>query len=305
MSQKILGIDLGSSSIGMALRNPDINGNLANQLEYFSVDVFKAGVGTNKSGEYSFAAERTKNRQSRRLYETRRRRLWATLRLLIKEGYCPMKMASLTEWETYDKSKGLFRKYPIEDLAFDRWIKLDFDGDGIPDYSSPYQLREELMHRQFDFTDSQERYKLGRALYHIAQRRGFKSSKGETIKEQEETDQQPNEDMAVSMKKSEEKKSKDLILFMEENNLKTIGCAFALLERNGVRIRNSIYSPVRDLYRDEIKKIFEFQEGLSTNSELYLHIMSTKKGEGTIFYKKPLRSQKGLVGNCTLEKNKK
>lgn len=305
MSQKILGIDLGSSSIGMALRNPNINDNLVEQLEYFSVDIFKAGVGMNKSGEYSLAAERTKNRQTRRLYETRRRRLWATLELLIKEGYCPMKMESLIKWKTYDKSKGLFRKYPIEDLDFDRWIKLDFDGDGKPDYSSPYQLRDELMQRQFDFTNVEEKYKLGRALYHIAQRRGFKSSKGETIKEQEETDQQPIDDMTVSMKKSEEKKSKALIEFMEENNLETVGCAFALLERKGVRIRNSIYSPVRDLYRDEIKKIFEFQEGLNTESELYLHIMSTKKGEGTIFYKKPLRSQKGLVGNCTLEKNKK
>ena len=305
MAQKILGIDLGSSSIGMALRNPNINDNLVEQLEYYSVDIFKAGVGMNKSGEYSLAAERTKNRQTRRLYETRRRRLWATLDLLIKEGYCPMKMDSLTKWKTYNKSKGLFRKYPIDDIDFDKWIKLDFDGDGKPDYSSPYQLREELMQRQFDFSITQERYKLGRALYHIAQRRGFKSSKGETIKEQEDTDSQPSEDLVNSMKKSEEKLSKELISFMDENNLETIGCAYALLERKGVRIRNSVYTPVRDLYRDEIIKIFDFQEGLSTNSELYHHIMSTKKGEGTIFYKKPLRSQKGTVGNCTLEKNKR
>lgn len=306
MSQKILGIDLGSSSIGMALRNRDLGDNLKEQLEYFSVDIFNESCNKDDNGSYvSLASYRTTHRQTRRLYETRRRRLWATLELLIKEGYCPMKMESLIKWKTYDKSKGLFRKYPIEDLDFDRWIKLDFDGDGKPDYSSPYQLRDELMQRQFDFTDVKEKHKLGRALYHIAQRRGFKSSKGETIKEQEETDQQSSEDMAASMKKSEEKKSKALIEFMEENNLETVGCAFALLERKGVRIRNSIYSPVRDLYRDEIKKIFEFQEGLNTESELYLHIMSTKKGEGTIFYKKPLRSQKGLVGNCTLEKNKK
>ena len=32
---------------------------------------------------------------------------------------------------------------------------------------------------------TENRYKLGRAIYHIAQRRGFKSSKGETISSQE------------------------------------------------------------------------------------------------------------------------
>lgn len=304
MAQKILGIDLGSSSIGLSLRNPDLGKNLIEQIEYFSVDVFKAGVGKDKSGEYSFAAERTKHRQLRRLYETRRRRLWATLELLINEGYCPMKMDSLIKWKTYDKRKGLYREYPLEDKAFDNWIKLDFDGDSCPDYTSPYQLREELIERQFDFNDKTERYKLGRALYHIAQRRGFKSSKGETIKEQEDTDNS-QEDIVTSMKKSEEKQSKELLQFMQEHDLPTIGCAFAKLERDGVRVRNSRFKPVRDMYREEIKKIFEIQNGLSTESNLFIRIMSTKKGEGTIFYKKPLRSQKGLVGNCTLEKNKR
>ena len=37
MSQNILGIDLGTSSIGISLRNPNIQGNLSEQLEYFSV----------------------------------------------------------------------------------------------------------------------------------------------------------------------------------------------------------------------------------------------------------------------------
>lgn len=304
MAQKILGIDLGSSSIGIALRNPDLGKDLLDQIEYFSVDVFKAGVGINKAGEYSFAAERTKHRQSRRLYETRRRRLWATLELLIKVGFCPMKIESLIKWKTYDKGKGLLRQYPLEDKSFDQWIKLDFDGDGFPDYTSPYQLREELIERQFDFSNEIERYKLGRALYHIAQRRGFQSSKGETIKEQEDCDNS-QEDIVASMKKSEERQSKDLVEFMRDHDLPTVGCAFAMLERKGVRVRNSRFKPIRAMYREEIKKIFDFQEGLSTESELFIRIMSTKKGEGTIFYKKPLRSQKGQVGNCTLEKNKK
>lgn len=302
MSQKILGLDLGTSSIGLAIRNIDLGDNLREQLEYFSSDIFKSGVGLNKTGEYSFAAERTEHRQSRRLYETRRRRLWATLDLLIQHGLCPLSPQSLEKWKTYDKSRGLKREYPIEDKAFESWIRLDFNEDGIADYSSPYQIRRELATIQKDFTIQEERLKLGRAIYHIAQRRGFKSSKGETIKEQ--TDNKENEDIASDMKKSETVLSKDLVSFMEEHSLHTVGEAFALLEDKGIRVRNSIYKAVRSQYEDEIEFIFNFQKELSTDSELYKRLLSKKKDEGTIFYKKPLRSQKGLVGKCTLESTK-
>ena len=97
-------------------------------------------------------------------------------------------MEDLDKWRKYDKKKGLKRQYPIHAQGFEQWVRLDFNGDGKADYSSPYQLRAELMQQQFDFTQQGDRYKLGRALYHIAQRRGFKSSKGETIKEQEATE---------------------------------------------------------------------------------------------------------------------
>ena len=215
MSQKILGLDLGTSSIGLAIRNTDLGDNLKEQLEYFSSDIFKSGVGVNKTGEYSFAAERTSHRQSRRLHETRRRRLWATLDLLIQHGLCPLSTQSLEKWKTYNKSRGLKREYPIDDKAFESWIRLDFNGDGVADYSSPYQIRRELATVQKDISIREERLKLGRAIYHIAQRRGFKSSKGETIKEQAENKE--SEDIASDMKKSETILSKDLVSYMEEH----------------------------------------------------------------------------------------
>ena len=87
--------------------------------------------------------------------------------------------------------------------AFHSWIILDFNGDGKPDYSSPYQLRRELVSVQLDFNQPIDRYKLGRALYHIAQHRGFKSSKGETIAEQEkqEDDSKKNKNNALTEEK--------------------------------------------------------------------------------------------------------
>lgn len=311
MAQKILGIDLGTNSIGLSLRNLDNGGNLFQQLDYFSSLVYKSGVGHSKSGEYSYAADRTTHRSTRRNYQVRKYRIWATLQLLIDYQMCPLSQEDLDRWSCYDKEKGLKRQYPVDAAEFEQWVRLDFDGDGVADYSSPYQLRAELMERQFDFSQQIERYKLGRAIYHIAQRRGFKSSKGETMKEQEKndkkveivvTDEEVN--MVDVLKKSEEKKSKAIKAYMDDHQLLTVGCAMASLEREGIRVRNSEYTAVRSQYKKEIEEIFKKQDGLDINSKLYRRLTSEKKGEGTIFYKRPLRSQKGNVGKCTLEPKK-
>ena len=310
MTQKVLGLDLGTNSIGSSVRNLDLSDDLKGQLEFFSSDIFRSSVNKESNGrEYSLAAQRSAHSRSRRLNEARRRKLWATLDLLIKYGFCPMNPESLIRWRTYDKQKGFFREYPVDDKNFNAWILLDFDGDGKPDYSSPYQLRRELVTRQFDFNQPIERYKLGRALYHIAQHRGFKSSKGETILQQETNSKQSltdeTTDVAGEMKASEEKLSKGLSTYMKENNLLTVGAAFAQLEDEGVRIRNNNdYRAIRSQFQQEIEIIFKFQQGLSVENEFYERLVSEKKNIGTIFYKRPLRSQRGNVGKCTLERTK-
>lgn len=305
---KILGLDLGTNSIGLAIRNTDKGKNFEEQLERFAVTRFKSGVGNGQSGEFSYAAERTSHRSSRRLYQSRKYRIWATLKILIEYGYCPLSMDDLEKWSKYDKAKGLKRQYPVNAEKFEQWVRLDFDGDGDIKYRSPFQLRAELMEKQFDFSNETDRFKLGRALYHIAQRRGFRSSKGETIKEQEQAEIDANLeneiDLSTELKKSEEKKSNKLVSYMKEHNLPTIGCAFHHLEKSGIRVRNSEYQAVRSQYKDEIAAIFSFQNGLNIDSDFYKRIISEKKNEGTIFYKRPLRSQKGLVGKCTLEPKK-
>jgi CRISPR-associated endonuclease Csn1 len=317
-------LDLGTNSIGYAKRDTDFGNNLSAQLELFGTVMFKKGVGNGKTGEFSFAAERTKHRSSRRLYQARKYRIWETLKALIdaankgkkdneidldKKGlYCPLTMRQLNQWRKYDKEKGLKRQYPI-DAIFEQWVRLDFDGDGKSDYSSPYELRAELATTQLDFSVEVNRFKLGRALYHIAQRRGFKSSKGETLKEQEEVLKEVLDNLEITdkeeslLKKSEENKSKDLSEYQKKYNLPTVGCAFYQLEKEGIRIRGSVYQAVRSQYREEIKHIFDFQNQLDVNSDFFKRIYSDKK-EGSIFYKRPLRSQKGLVGKCTLETSK-
>lgn len=304
---KILGLDLGTNSIGWALRNPDL---IDNQIEKFGVLTFNKGVGLGKTGEYSYAAERTKKRSTRRLYQARKYRLWATLEHLINEGYCPLSTEDLNKWRHYDKEEArknnnAGRVYPIWNAAFDAWIKLDFDNDGKPDYTSPYQLRKELAEVKLNLTKEGDRFKLGRALYHIAQRRGFKSSrKGVDDAKEKEVD----ENEATDLQYSEKKKNKIITeLFEKYNEAKTIGWLFALLESDKIRIRESIAQyAIRENYKDEIKYIFQEVQELGLDHSLYLKLVETgkNKNDGSIFYKRPLRSQKGLIGKCTLEPNK-
>lgn len=301
MEQKILGIDLGTNSLGIAVRDTDLGKNIAKQLEYYTSIIFPSGVGTDNSGEYSYAAKRTKFRSTRRLYQSRKYRIWATLRLLIEHGCCPLKVEELNRWARYDKEKGLKRQYPVDAEVFEQWVRLDFNCDGMPEYSSPYQLRKELMEHELDWNDPTDRYKFGRAMYHIAQRRGFKSSKGDALKESKEDADVDTIDISGEMKKSEEKTTHKLSEYMAEHNLPTAGCAFARLEQEGVRVRNSEYKAVQSQYRDEVDKICRYQHIDKIAPELHQSLVSTKKGEGTIFYRRPLRSQKGMVGKCTLE----
>ena len=303
MTQKTIGIDLGTNSLGIAVRNADLGENITEQMEYYSSVIFKSGVGNGKNGEYSYAAERTKFRSTRRLYQSRKYRIWATLRLLIAHGCCPLTDEELDQWARYDKEKGLKRQYPVDAVRFEQWVRLDFDCDGKPEYSSPYQLRAELMTQQLDWENETDRFKFGRAMYHIAQRRGFKSSKGETLKDANENEDISSIDIGAEMKKSEEKKARSLEEYMELHQLKTVGYAYAQLEREGIRIRNSEYQAVRSQYHKEVVNICEFQHINELDYALYLGLISTKKDEGTIFYQRPLRSQKGNVGKCTLEPN--
>ena len=185
MSKKVIGIDLGTGSIGLSLRNPELSDNIQDQLEWFSVTTFNSGTGISQRGEYTLASDRRVHVQSRRLKEHSRWKRWSTLSLLVEYDMCPMSRESLERWQTYDKSKGLKREFPIDDTAFIQWLRMDFDGDGVSDCTA-FQLRRQLVEEQLDFSLPINRYKFGRAIYHIAQHRGFKSSKGETLSGKDE-----------------------------------------------------------------------------------------------------------------------
>ena len=272
MNEKTLGVDLGTNSIGLAIRND-------NEFEWFGVYTFKKGVGSGKSGEFSLAAERTKHRSSRRLYNARRYRKWATLKILIKYGYCPLNEKDLEGWKKY--KKGIGRVYPKENKVFNSWIKLDFDMDLKNDYTSPYQLRKRLVEEKVESKTS--KYEIGRALYHIAQRRGFKSSRKHGKNEKSAVLKGSPETTAIGRNDYEHILDKHA----------SLGAAFAYMESTGIRIRNRY--TLRSDYEKEVILILEKQ-----NCELSFREEVLK----AIFYQRPLRSQKGLVGKCTMEPTK-
>lgn len=295
--EKTLGLDLGSNSIGWTIRDTS---DSKLQFKKTGVITFNKGVGSKKGVEFSFAAERTTHRSTRRLYQARKYKLWATLELLQQNEYCPIDAESLKRWKHYNKEEALKgnggRKYPVEDLLFDSWIKLDFDNDGKPDYKSPYQLRLELITVKLDFSKLENKYKLGRALYHIAQHRGFKSSKKIQNKEEDF-----NPDDLVG---AEKKRSKVIGDLMEKHQVTTVGAAFAYEENAGNRIRKELHKDVlRKQLQEEVKQIFDFQN-LSFNDIFGTTEKPVTINQSVIFWQRPLRSQKGTIGKCTLETNK-
>lgn len=284
--EKILGLDLGTNSIGWAIRNITLK---ENQMEKYGVLTFNKGVGEVKGIEFSRAAERTKNRSLRRRYQAHKYKLWATLEILIANDYCPLSIEGLNQWRKYEKNKG--RIYPINEVVFNNWIKLDFDGDGKPDYSSPYQLRFELATQKKDIKNAEDRYKIGRALYHIAQHRAFKSSK-----KVQDKDENVSEEDYVGAEKKRAKFIEDL---QAKHDVATVGSAFAMEEKLGVRIRKNLHQHViRKQLQQEVKTIFDFQ-GL-----LFFDLFKKDINKSAIFWQRPLRSQKGSVGKCTLEPTK-
>ncbi|MCX8081579.1 MAG: hypothetical protein N3F09_10125, partial [Bacteroidia bacterium] len=300
---RILGLDLGTNSIGWAIRETDEENrkkflsqfknkhdDLSNQIVDYGVVVFEKGVGDGKSGEFSLAAERRKNRSKRRLYNAKRYRKWALLKLLIQEKMCPLtneelRLWSIGEWvEENGKKKNKGRKYPINNEEWLKWLAMDpsyFGDKGLstnkrndpkPIRKSPYDLRCELLNT-FIEDEINRKLMIGRALYHLAQRRGFKSSR------------KSGKSTYAENKEIEEKKKQD-------PNYHIATLANETLKTKRFRASGVIQ---RKYYEEEFWAICK-KQGLT--DEL------TKKLHHAVYYVRPLRSQKGLVGNCTLEKGK-
>ena len=259
---KILGLDLGTNSIGWAIRDTNKEGN---QIVDSNVIVFPQGVGEEKGVEFSLASERTKQRASRKLYRRRKQRKTDLLNLLIENGFCPLNTDELLLWSVYKKGQEM--KYPTENYEFSEWIKIN-----------PYEVRAKAINSKVSKAE------LGRALYHMCQRRGFKSGRKD----------------ADAGKDLEQFKKEQVLL--EKNGFKTLGeYYFDLLNRNEKVRKTKFSADDQEVNSSRISYVEEFNFLMkSQNIEKEL----AEKFFDAIFFQRPLKSQKGSVGKCTLEKTK-
>ena len=154
---RILGLDVGTNSLGWAILDP-----FQKKFTDAGVVVFQQGIPDEKGreAERSPAAERRAFRAARRLKFRRRLRKYHTLKVLIANQMCPLTMAELQNWIRNGK-------FPIENRNFIAWL-------GSTKEDNPYYFRAKAAERKLP---PQE---LGRAFYHLAIRRGFKSSRKES-----------------------------------------------------------------------------------------------------------------------------
>jgi CRISPR-associated endonuclease Csn1 len=369
---KILGLDLGTNSIGWAVVE---KGGSEFSLLDKGVRIFSEGVKSEKGIESSRASERTGFRSARRIKFRRKLRKYETLKVLAKNNMCPLNLDEVMAWR-----KSNFKNYPMND-EFLKWLKTD-DNKKI----NPYYFRDKASRGKANL------FEIGRAFYHIAQRRGFLSNRldqsAEGILEEHcpKIEDAIEDCISIDDLKTEiqdyfegldilDKNAKDLdegekklkSLFnslskilkpnstdfqkakieinerlnkkenlgavkqkiseisqaMNNGNFKTLGQYFYSLYNNEVEVENSItkekekfkrakirnqYTAREEHYLAEFEIICKAQniEGIDDNE-----LLPEKKYTGlakdlykAIFFQRPLKSQKGLIGKCSFEKSR-
>ena len=265
---KILGIDTGTNSLGWAIVEKQAD-------EYHLLDkgvnIFQEGVKIEKGIESSKAAERTAHKAARvRNYRIKLRKI-RLLRILSDAHLCPpLSKAELSAWR-------LKKEYPKNEL-FMQWQSTDDESE-----KTPYAYRHKCLHECLDFSRMTDRYILGRAFYHMIQRRGFLSNR---------KDQSADDTGKVKENIS------NLTQEMHDAGYEYLGDYFYSLYNKGEKIRNH-YTARNEHYLAEFKAICEKQELDKNLGHEVVHQI-----EKAIFYQRPLKSQKGQVGKCVFEKNK-
>ena len=243
---RILGLDLGTNSIGWAV--VDLS---KQKIVDTGVRIFPEGINRETSGkEVSKNAVRREARQIRRQHFRTRMRKKFLIDLLKKNEL-----------------------YPADEEKIKEWVSLD-----------PYYLRTKALDEKLTPEE------LGRVFYHLAQRRGFKSNR-----------KAGQEDNAI-FKGSSKTDAISINETREELNqgYRTLGELLYNLNPHKERRRNRYTT--RQMFIDEFNKLWEKQK--QYHPDILTEDFKEKIGnpeEGILFYQRPLRSQKHLLGKCTFE----
>lgn len=266
MKKRILGLDTGTNSLGWAVVDRDEYDNYT-LVKHGSL-IFQEGVKIEKKVESSKAAERTGYRSLRKHYFRRRLRKIEVLRVLIKHNLCPYLSEELLHaWHVH-------KTYPKTD-DFMLWQRTSDNDD-----KNPYYYRHLCLHQKLDLERQDERYILGRAFYHLAQRRGFLSNRLDSTPEQETGKVQ--------------KGISDLTREMEAAGCEYLGDFFYQIysDPNNHEPIRTRYTDREQHYKKEFHAICEMQQ---LSQDLVTEL------DKALYFQRPLKSQRKGVGKCTFE----
>lgn len=270
MKQRILGLDTGTNSLGWAVldRNEDGSYTLVKRGSL----IFQEGVKIEKGKESSKSADRTEHKASRKHYFRRRLRKIETLKVLIKHGFCPF----LSEEEL--KLWHIRKIYPLND-EFMCWQRTN-EQEG----HNPYLCRHICLNETLDLSIQSDRYLLGRALYHLVQRRGFLSNRLDSTEDN-------NDDGKVKVS------IKGLSEDMRDAGFEYLGDYFYdLYSKHGNKVR------IRNRYTDRERHYYKEFHAICAKQNLSEDCI--KELASAMYFQRPLKSQKLNIGKCIFEKGK-
>ena len=263
----VLGLDLGTNSLGWALLKKEADSKQPNQIIDAGVRVFEAGMeGDIASGRAeSRCAERRDARSIRRGLARRRRRMLKLQHLLQKFSLLP----------PGEDIEEIIKELDRDIRVYCRSINQETrPSDSVLAHTYPYFLRALALDNELP------PFYLGRAIYHLAQRRGFWSNR---------------KSLSDSEKGVVKEGISQLAKDMKEANARTLGEYLAHINPLKHRIRKRWTA--RSMYK------YEFSEIMKTHTKL-LSEKQIAEIEKAIFFQRKLKSVKHLIGHCTLEKNK-
>lgn len=267
----VLGLDLGANSIGWALIEHE--GDEARRILGAGVRVFSiAAEGDFESGkDESPNASRRNARQIRRQLERRARRIEKHAGVLQRFGLLP-------EGNVSDPQQ----RHEFF-LALDGQLKATYAGEASDTFHHvfPYWLRARALDHQLD------PHALGRALYHLGQRRGFLSNRKAAAKEKD--DEKSKVKQGIS----------ELAKEIEASGARTLGEYFAGLDPTDAQQRRIRQRwTARRMYQTEFEAIWSAQ---ATHHPELLTRESHDAIYDVIFHQRPMKLQKHLIGTCQFE----
>jgi CRISPR-associated endonuclease Csn1 len=256
----VLGLDLGTNSLGWSIIGL-VDGEPA-RLVRAGVRVFDAGMDDSKGP----GREESRNK-ARRDARSHRRQLWRHQRRLLKLARIlqRFKLLPAGDLSQPEARQDYFNRLD-SGILNSPWFS-EKEKSGVypaPRHVLPYILRASALDERL------EPHYFGRALYHLAQRRGFLSNRKQTAKK--EDDEGTVKEGIAEVRKG-----------MQENHARTLGEYFSHLSPFDQRIRG--HWTARDMYATEFDAIWVAQAAQHPT----LLTPDAKKEIGhAIFFQRPL-----------------